>query len=285
MTTPDDHPLNLNDVHERYNGAELLAERVAPHLGEGWTAHVDLFKVMLHGPGGEVLRFNSGWARDDKRMLSMTPYAPVDSDGGVTHFGHPRRLNLFLLPSQIAAVIEEDILPAYRKRLAVEQARIAAIQRIEEAQRVTLAKMAARLGDRWDVVEKTYGLKVVCTRKTKRVWGDISFNTIAKQQHGMFLHLRNVPPAVMAQIVDVIAGHINGTDKEVPVWLDPDYDPEFDKHITTDPNDDGAECRDMEGNTYPEHAEIGVGVFAAECRRCGAELDLDDGLQEDNDEH
>lgn len=281
MIILDDRPLTLSDVHERYHGVEILAARIALYLGDGWTATVDLFKVMLCGPAGELVRLNQGWGSGDKRVLLITAYIPVDRDGGITSFGPTHKLNLFMLPSQIAPVIEEQVLPEYRERLAVEQARIAAAQRIADAQRATLAKIAARLGDRWDVVEERYGPKVVCTRKNKRVWGDVQFNTIAKGQHGMFLHLRNLPPAVMARIVDVVADYNHGINQEAPVWLDPNYDPDWDKHITTDPDDDGAECRDMEGNTYPEHAEIGVGVFAAECRRCGAELDLDDGLGND----
>jgi hypothetical protein len=273
----DDRPLTLSDLHEPYNGVETLAARIALYLGEDWTATVDLFKVMLRGPGGELVRLNHGWGSDDKRLLLISTYLPIDGDGGATTFGGTHRLNLFTLPSQIAPVIEEQVLPEYRKRLAVEQARIDAEQRVKDAQRSTLTKIAARLGDRWDVVEERYGLKVKCTRKNKRVWGDVQFNTIAKGQHGMFLHLRNLPPAVAARIVDVVADYNNGIRQEAPMWLDPDWD----KHITTDP-DDGVECRDFEGNTYPEHAEIGVGEFAAECRRCGGELDLDDGL--DNDE-
>lgn len=270
----DDRPLTLSDLHEPYNGVETLAARIALYLGEGWTATVDLFKVMLRGPEGELVRLSHGWGSGDTRLLLISTYLPLDRDGGATIFGTTHRLNLFTLPSQIAPVIEEQVLPEYRKRLAVEQARIDAEQHVKDAQRATLTKIAARLGDRWDVVEERYGPKVKCTRKTKRVHGDIQFNTIAKGQHGMFLHLRNLPPAVAARIVDVVADHNNGIHQEAPMWLDPDWD----KHITTDPNDDGAECRDFEGNTYPEHAALGVGVCAAECRRCGAELDLDDGL-------
>lgn len=270
----DDRPLTLSDLGERYDGVEILAARVALYLGEGWAATVDLFKVMLRGPAGELVRFNPGWGHGEQRLLLISTYLPIDRDGGATTFGPTHKLNLFTLPSQIAPVIEAQVLPEYRKQLAVEQARIDAEQRVKDAQRSTLTKIAARLGDRWDVVEERYGPKVKCTRKTKRVHGDIQFNTIAKGQHGMFLHLRNLPPAVMARIVDVVADYNHGIPQETPMWLDPDWD----KHITTDPNDDGVECHDFEGNTYPEHAEIGVGVFAAECRRCGAELDLDDGL-------
>jgi hypothetical protein len=270
----DDRPLTLSDLHDRYHGVDTLAARIALYLGEGWTATVDLFKVMLCGPEGELVRLNHGWGAGEKRVLLISCFMPVDRSGGLTSFGSSHQLNLFTLPSQIAPVIEEQVLPAYRERLTIEQARIDAEQRVVDAQRAILTKIAARLGDRWDLTEETYGPKVVCTRKKKRVWGDVQFNTIAKGQHGMFLHLRNLPPVVMAQIVDVVADYNNGIHQEAPMWLDPDWD----KHITTDPNDDGAECRDFDGNTYPEHAEIGVGVFAAECRRCGAELDLDDGL-------
>lgn len=274
----DDRPLTLSDLHERYHGVEILAARIALYLGEGWTATVDHFKVMLRGPEGELVRLNHGFGSDDKRLLLISTYVPVDGDGGATTFGRIHRLNLFTLPSHIAPFIEGQVLPPYRERLAIEQARIESEQRVKDAQRSTLTKIAARLGDRWDLVDERYGPKVECTRKTKRVWGDVQFNTIGKGQHGMFLHLRNLPPAVAAQIVDVIADYNNGINQEAPMWLDPAYDPDWDKHITTDPDDDGFECRDMEGNTYPEHAEIGVGVFADQCRRCGAELDLDDGL-------
>lgn len=269
----DDRPLTLSDLHEPFQGVETLAARIALYLGEDWTATVDLFKVMLLGPGGELVRLNHGWGSDDTRLLLISTYLPVDGDGGATGLGPVHRLNLFMLPSQIAPVIEEQVLPEYRKRLAVEQARIDAEQRVKDAQRSTLTKMAARLGDRWDVVEERYGPKVVCTRKTKRIFGYVQFNTIGKGQHGMFLHLRNLPPAVAAHIVDVVADYNHGIYQEAPMWLDPDWD----KHLTTSPDDDGVECRDFEGNTYPEHAEIGVGVFAAECRRCGAELDSPEG--------
>jgi hypothetical protein len=289
MRLLDDRPLTLPDMHERYHGVELLAARVALYLGEGWTATVDLFKVMLNGPAGEMLRLNHGWGNDNTRLLMVTAYMPIDSAGGATTFGRRRQLNLFLLPSQIAAVIETEILPEYQQQLAAERARLDAEQRTVQARRAALAKMAARLDERWSLVDDTYGPKVVCTRKTKRIFGEFAYSIPRGKRHpigGMRLSLYNLPPEAVAKIVDVIAGHINGTDKEAPVWLDPDYDLDFDKHITTDPNDDGAECRDMEGNTYPEHAEIGVGVFAAECRRCGAELDPDnDDLPKDNDEH
>lgn len=265
----DDRPLTLSDLHTNHEGVELLAERLAPHLGEGWYATVDLFKVMLRGPGGEILRLNPHFGPQQQHLLRIRPYL---SDGeGLTVCGSASQLSLFRLPSQIAAAINNEILPEYRKRLAAVQAQIDAEQRVTDAQRATLTKMAARLGDRWDLVEDTYGPKVKCTRKTKRVWGDVQFNTIAKGQHGMFLHLRNLPPAVAAQIVDIVADYNHGIHQEAPMWLDPNGD----QHVTTDSNDDGTECHDMEGNPYPEHAEIGVGVFAAECRRCGADLDLD----------
>lgn len=274
----DDRPLTLPDLHSQYDGVELLAARVALHLGEGWSATVDLFKVMLHGPNGELVRLTPGWGQRDERRLMITPYTPIDGKGGVTSYGRPRQLNLFLLPSQIAAILKEEILPEYREHLAVQQAQANAAQRTADFQRAILHHMAARLGERWDVVDETYGPKVRCTRKTKRVWGDVQFNTIAKGQHGMFLHLRNLPPTVAAQIVDIVADYNHGITQEAPMWLDPNFD--WDAHITNDPDDDGSECRDMEGNTYAEHVEIGVGAFANECRRCGAELDP----QEDTDE-
>lgn len=277
----DDRPLTLSDMQERYHGVELLAARVALYLGEGWTATVDLFKVMLKGPGGEMLRFMHGWGSDNTRLLMITAYMPIDSKGGSNSFGRRRVLNLFMLPSQIAAVVETEILPEYRQQLAAVQARLDGEQRDVQARRAVLGRMVARLDERWSLVDDTYGPKVVCTRKNKRIFGEFAYSTPRGKHRpvgGMRLSLYNLPPEAVAKIVDVIAGHINGTDKETPMWLDPHYEPDFDKHITTDPNDDGFQCRDMGGNTYPEHAEIGVGVFAAECRRCGAELDLDDGL-------
>ena len=220
----DDRPLTLADVHERYHGLELLAARVALYLGEDWTATVDLFKVMLHGPARELVRFNHGWGNDNTRLLLVTAYMPIDSKGGATTFGNRHQLNLFMLPSQIAAIIETEILPEYRQQLAIEQARLDADQRTVQARRAVLARMAARLDECWSLVDDTYGPKVVCTRKNKRIFGEFAYSTPRGKHHpisGMRLSLYNLPPEAVAKIVDVIAGHINDTDKEAPVWLDP----------------------------------------------------------------
>lgn len=48
--------------------------------------------------------------------------------------------------------------------------------------------------------------------------------------------------------------------------------PDFDRHITTDPFDDGAECRDEFGWPYPEH-EWPEPEGPSSCLRCGAELE------------
>lgn len=207
MSAPDDQPLTVADTVQRGYGIDMLAERIAAHLGEGWSASADTSRLV--GPEGATVRLAHAWGDDHTHLLGIYPDLP----GPMSALGE--RVNLYLLPSQLARLIETAVLPGYRQ--ALREARDAQSRTEAEAaaRRGHAEAIAARLGADWAAVEGTYSVAAERPRKRSRVYGSFHWNHDGR----MYLELRNATPELFEGIADLVGAHMDRHEVDGAAWL------------------------------------------------------------------
>lgn len=209
MTTPANRPLTVVDAQAPGHGLPALAERIAAHLPEGWHASTTEGRgPVLLGPGQERLRLLHGWGNQGQRLLVVSPAMPDKATVTASEY-----LNLYLLPSQAARIIQDRVLPPYRRvlrRSLDAQARSEAHQaaRLRHAQAV-----ADRLGEDWDLAEGPQGISVARSEQRTRVYGRFHWSPEGR----LSLDLRNLPTEAVEHALAGVLDHLRRHETGRPV--------------------------------------------------------------------
>jgi hypothetical protein len=154
-TAVDNRPVTPVDLNQFSNPNGLLARKIAPHLTGEWTVCHDesTVRALLTGPQGESLVVYASDRRGfwEAVIRGRRPTGLPDEYGRFPWSGID--VPIETPPSQIAAQIEADLLPAYRTVLAsvatqVEQDRADTARLRQRAE-----ALAAQLGYDWHVKE------------------------------------------------------------------------------------------------------------------------------------
>lgn len=195
----NDQPLNIEDVAAPGYGLYQLAQRLAPHLGSSWEVRPERqpLAMMLHADDDRRLRMR--YVHQEERHLVQV--FTLDLNGKpITD----STLNLFQLPSHMAAHLKEHVLPGYRRRLDrlrhdKEQARV---QR--DAIRGHAQSVADRLGNEWQVANGLGGVRTERSARGRRVFGEINWWV----DGNISIELGHVTPELVERIVNGIQAHI-----------------------------------------------------------------------------
>lgn len=209
-TTPDDRPLTIADIED---GVEtfVLADRVITHLGPGWEARRMLaHDAMLMGPDG--------------MKFLLTPYGGTDYDphqmwiGTYTLSGRPRHvedaINIFTLPSQIAAHLTSKLIPETRKRHEAARRQQAKVGALVEARKAFIQRIAERLDwnsssfkchsrDPYPSLSARVGRRRSREAPPVRLEGHVSY----ADNGTMTVAFAGIPEVLADQIVDLVAAH------------------------------------------------------------------------------
>lgn len=154
--TLDDRPMTLVEVNQFSAPNQLLARKIAPHLGDGWQsapAKDGTTRALLIGPDGETLVV---WATNRREFWEAVVRAirPLDLPEGFGAF-HWNGIDLPMTtpPSKIAEAIETDLLPAYRAVLTQVRADADQVAADNAHLKERADVVAARLGADWHVKE------------------------------------------------------------------------------------------------------------------------------------
>lgn len=208
MNAPDNRPLTLADAAVPGHGIPALAGRIAAHLPDGWSASTTEGRgPVLLGPDQEQLRLLHGWGHQGEHLLVVSPAMPDKATVTATE-----RINLYLLPSQAAKIIQDRVLPAYR-RLLRQSREAQARNEAHDAARLRHAQAVAdRLGEDWAITGGPQGIDVERAAKKARVYGRFHWSPDGR----MSLDLRNVPPEVVEYVLGGVVDHMRRHESDSP---------------------------------------------------------------------
>lgn len=206
MDAPDDQPLNVTDLDERYGHAPLavLAERVIAHLDGEWTSRpMAGSDALLEGPEGIRLLFATyGNGPYNAREFWVGTYTLT---GRAASYSIP--MHTFARPSHIAAELEAVVLPKVRKRLAAAR-RETGERQAQIAERKAFIDSIAKSLD-WDSssyqchsheVYRSLGPAIGRRRKSTdapSLVGEIGYS----KDGSMYAHLRGLTPDLIGSIL------------------------------------------------------------------------------------
>ena len=153
----DNSPITQVEINQFSDPNQLLARRLAPHLGDGWTATNDkhgTLRALLLGPAGETLVVYVTSRRESWEVVVQGKRPDSIPDAYGRFHWNSIDLPITTPPAQIASRIEANVLPAYREALAEAQAALAADKAEEDRRRQNAEVLAARLGPDWHVRER-----------------------------------------------------------------------------------------------------------------------------------
>lgn len=153
----DDQPLTPAEIRQHSTPNQHLARKIAAHLGDGWegTGATDgSLRGFLTGPAGETLSTYATPTRGTWKTVIRgvhPPDLPEHPDHPAGFHRHSIDLPLETPPSQVAARITTDLLPAYRAHLSEARGHSARIDTDNARLKERADVLAARLGPGWDV--------------------------------------------------------------------------------------------------------------------------------------
>lgn len=200
MSNHTDEPLTVADLAHPQHGVARLAERLRPHLGPHWQIQVErgAFGIELYTDHGLRLAMRYTTA-DGQHQVAVTPVATG------SHYLATLTMNLFLLPSQMAARLKTELIPEYRRRVAKDREAQLREDAERGARRGYLKAVAQRLGSDWRVAQTAYGLRVDRSRKGAHIFGEIG----STEKGDLYLDLHNLTPELVEHIVDGIAAQMD----------------------------------------------------------------------------
>lgn len=220
-TVPDDRPLTIDELDENHDPLFILADRLLPYLGEDWSARLmAAHDAILLGPDGmkilltpyrslyESLEYNPHWFYIGTYTPTGRPRERLHTDG----------MSVFTLPSQIAAHLNANIIPATRRRNELAR-RTSVVQQTKrkvrnEERRRRISSIARLL--RWNA--SSYGTQsyenyasLDPRYRTRRPRGStpVLEGSIGYDKDDTHMHVRlgGLPEALVDQIVDIVAAH------------------------------------------------------------------------------
>lgn len=210
---PDNRPLNLTDLDE-HGQAPLytLAERVIGHLDGDWSVqpHRHCREATLERSDGLRLTFsNYGPAPYSEQQFHVATYTAT---GRVSEKTTP--MGVYTLPSQIAACLASDVIPAAEKRLVAARRQQQRLQERNEGRKARIAAIAERLDwnsssykchseDPYPSLPRSIG-----RRRRRGAAPPVLNGSIGYDDDAMHLYLRGLPEPLIDQIVDLVADHL-----------------------------------------------------------------------------
>jgi hypothetical protein len=196
----DDQPLTIIDAMSPTHGMFTVANRVAAHLGPSWEVRIEHqpLAMVLHDNSGRRLRMHY----DYKNEQHLVALFALDHHGKAVL---DARMNLFQLPSHMAAHLKEHVLPKYRRHLDRMQHEQDWAKAQREAQRGHAAAVAERLGGEWQVANNLGGLRVERAARGRRVFGEINWWVDGH----LSIELGHMTPELVEHLIDGLAEHLH----------------------------------------------------------------------------
>jgi len=195
----DDHPLNIEDVTAPGYGLYQLAQRLASHLGSSWEVRPERQPLAMVLDSGDNRRLRMRYLYQEEQHLVQL--CTLDLNGKPTT---DTTMNLFQLPSQMAAHLKEHVLPGYRRflDLLLDHKERARVQR--GARRGHAESVADRLGEGWQVENSLASVRAERPARGRRIFGEINWGGDGR----ISIELSNVTPELVEHLVNGIQEHV-----------------------------------------------------------------------------
>jgi len=191
----DDRPLTIEDATALGHGMHQLAQRVAAHLGSSWEVCPEYKPVamVLRADGDRRLRMRYVHQEDQHlvQVFTLDLNAKPITD---------TMLNLFQLPSQMAAHLKEHVLPGYRRRLDRLRDDRDRARAYRSAHRGHAQSVADRLGEGWEVASTLGSVRATRPARGRTIFGEINWWVDGH----ISIELCNVTPEVIEHLIDGI---------------------------------------------------------------------------------
>lgn len=195
----DDQPLNIIDATSPNHGMFTMAKRLAAHLGPSWDVRVERqpMAMVLHDNADRRLRLHYDYKDEQHLVVLFT----LDLNGKAIR---ETRMNLFQLPSQMAAHLQEHVLPKYRRHLDRMRHDQDWTKAQREAQRSHAKAVAERLGGEWQVANSLGSIRVEREARGRRVFGEINWWVDGH----LSIELGHMTPELVEHLVDGLTEHL-----------------------------------------------------------------------------
>jgi hypothetical protein len=205
----DDRPLNIEDATSLSQGIPQLAQRLAAHLGSSWEVCPEYkpLAMVLRADGDRRLRMRYVHKEEQHLVQLFTLDLNAKPIYDIT-------MNLFQLPSHMAAHLKEHVLPNYRRRLDRLRHDREHAHALRGAHRGHAQSVADRLGNEWQVVPSLGSVRVEQPARGHRIFGEINWWTDGH----ISIELGRLTPELIEHIVDGIQEQVRLHERNRIAW-------------------------------------------------------------------